>query len=118
MKLHFFSVSTKLSHSSTFLYKQIQTKLDFMTNIFVIKFFDLIFLLVLSVIKNLECFYWQLAKRNKKIFVFYIEICILIEKNKNRVFKKLLFPTLNEGDKWKYQEVHLLLSKLLLSSSN
>lgn len=32
MKLHFFSVSTKLSYSSTFLYKQIQTKLDFMTN--------------------------------------------------------------------------------------
>ena len=32
MKLHFFSVSAKLSHSSTFSYKQIQTNLDFMTN--------------------------------------------------------------------------------------
>ena len=32
MKFHFFSVSTKLSHSSTFSYKQIQTKLGFMTN--------------------------------------------------------------------------------------
>ena len=32
MKLHFFSVSTKLSHSCTFSYKQIQTNLDFMTN--------------------------------------------------------------------------------------